>query len=55
VLIALVRTQREPCMQAKGNHLYEVTLPDGTSTLCRMPPKFRNLVWIKRGTETVAV
>ena len=45
------RCERTLCVQAKGNHLYEVTLPDGTSTLCRMPPKFRNLVWIKRGMD----
>jgi hypothetical protein len=37
--------------QAKGNHLYEVLLPAGTTTLCRMPPRFRNLVWIKRGVR----
>jgi len=33
----------------KGKNLHEAELPDGTVTLVTLPPKFRNLVWIKRG------
>jgi len=40
--------------QPKGNHLYEVMLPNSEITLCRMPPKFRNLVWVKRGCHCFA-
>lgn len=36
--------------KAVGKHLYEVRFPDGAIGLCRMPPKFRNTVWIRRGT-----
>lgn len=36
--------------RAVGKHLYEVRFPNGELTLCRMPPKFRNIVYIKRGT-----
>jgi len=33
----------------KGKNIHEAELPDGTVTLVTLPPKFRNLVWIKRG------
>ena len=33
----------------RGKHLYEIQLIDGTSTLATLPPRFRNVVWVKRG------
>ncbi|CAO3610871.1 unnamed protein product [Cunninghamella blakesleeana] len=37
----------------RGNHQHEVEFIDGTKTLVTMPPKFRNLVWVKRGHYVV--
>ncbi|ORX47845.1 nucleic acid-binding protein [Piromyces finnis] len=37
----------------KGKNLHEAELPDGTVTLVTLPPKFRNLVWIKRGNYVI--
>ncbi|ORX85713.1 nucleic acid-binding protein [Anaeromyces robustus] len=37
----------------KGKNIHEAELPDGTSTLVTLPPKFRNLVWIKRGNYII--
>ncbi|KAI9251191.1 phosphatidylserine decarboxylase-domain-containing protein [Sporodiniella umbellata] len=33
----------------RGNHQHEVEFADSTKTLVTLPPRFRNLVWIKRG------
>lgn len=33
----------------RGNHQHEVELMDGSKTLVTLPPKFRNVVWLKRG------
>jgi probable RNA-binding protein EIF1AD len=33
----------------RGNHQHEVEFLDGTKKLVTMPPRFRNLVWVKRG------
>ncbi|KAI7894935.1 uncharacterized protein EV154DRAFT_497425 [Mucor mucedo] len=33
----------------RGNHQHEVELLDGSKTLVTLPPKFRNVVWLKRG------
>ncbi|CAG8455680.1 2480_t:CDS:2 [Acaulospora colombiana] len=37
----------------RGKNLHEVQFPDGTITLCSLPPKFRNLVWVKRGSYVI--
>ncbi|CAG8741702.1 11113_t:CDS:2, partial [Acaulospora morrowiae] len=37
----------------RGKNLHEVQLPNGTTTLCSLPPKFRNLVWVKRGSYVI--
>lgn len=33
----------------RGNHQHEVEFTDGSRTLVTLQPKFRNLVWVKRG------
>ncbi|KAI9495527.1 hypothetical protein BDB00DRAFT_813684 [Zychaea mexicana] len=33
----------------RGNHQHEVEFTDGTRTLVTLQPKFRHLVWVKRG------
>ncbi|CAO3595179.1 unnamed protein product [Absidia cylindrospora] len=33
----------------RGNHRHEVEFVDGSKKLVTMPPRFRNLVWVKRG------
>ena len=33
----------------RGNHEHEVELVDGTKSLATLPPRFRNLIWVKRG------
>ncbi|CAO3689725.1 unnamed protein product [Rhizopus stolonifer] len=33
----------------RGNHQHEVEFADGEKTLVTLPPRFRNLVWVKRG------
>ncbi|KAI8097153.1 uncharacterized protein BX664DRAFT_325669 [Halteromyces radiatus] len=33
----------------RGNHQHEVEFLDGSKKLVTMPPRFRNLVWVKRG------
>ncbi|ORZ22166.1 hypothetical protein BCR42DRAFT_447496 [Absidia repens] len=33
----------------RGNHQHEVEFVDGSKKLVTMPPRFRNLVWVKRG------
>ncbi|CAG8659464.1 6746_t:CDS:2, partial [Paraglomus occultum] len=39
----------------RGKHLYEVQLIDGTSTLATLPPRFRNVVWVKRGGYVIVL
>ncbi|ORX60607.1 nucleic acid-binding protein [Hesseltinella vesiculosa] len=36
-------------MGPRGNHQHEVEFTDGSRKLVTLPPKFRNLVWVKRG------
>lgn len=33
----------------RGNSQHEVEYTDGSQKLVVLPPKFRNLVWVKRG------
>lgn len=33
----------------RGNHQHEVEFIDGSKKLVTLPPKFRNVVWLKRG------
>ncbi|XP_067119924.1 probable RNA-binding protein EIF1AD [Centruroides vittatus] len=33
----------------RGNNLHEVVTADGEKFLASMPPKFRKIIWIKRG------
>ncbi|KAI7852516.1 hypothetical protein BDC45DRAFT_537398 [Circinella umbellata] len=33
----------------RGNHQHEVEFIDGTRTLVTLQPRFRHLVWVKRG------
>ncbi|CAG8663886.1 27502_t:CDS:2 [Racocetra persica] len=37
----------------RGKNLHEVQYCDGTITLCILPPKFRSLVWVKRGSYVI--
>ncbi|KAI9218232.1 hypothetical protein BC828DRAFT_440333 [Blastocladiella britannica] len=37
----------------RGNNLHLVRLPDGTETLAEMPPRFRNVIWVKRDSYVV--
>lgn len=34
----------------RGGNLVEVESSDGTKSLCRLPNRFRKVVWVKRGT-----
>lgn len=34
---------------ARGNNVHEVQFEDGDQMLVNLPPKFRSLVWVKRG------
>lgn len=33
----------------RGNHQHEVEFIDGSKKLVTLPPKYRNVVWLKRG------
>ncbi|KAI8075016.1 hypothetical protein BC940DRAFT_328617 [Gongronella butleri] len=37
----------------RGNHQHEVEYTDGSRNLVTLQPKFRNLVWVKRGSYVV--
>ncbi|CAG8452573.1 7306_t:CDS:2 [Scutellospora calospora] len=37
----------------RGKNLHEIQYCDGTVTLCTLPPKFRSLVWVKRGSYVI--
>ncbi|KAF1966187.1 nucleic acid-binding protein [Bimuria novae-zelandiae CBS 107.79] len=39
--------------KAAGNNLYNAELPDRTSVLVELEPKFRSTIWIKRGSYVV--
>ncbi|CAG8529191.1 17578_t:CDS:2 [Funneliformis caledonium] len=39
-------------LNGRGKNLFEIQFSDGNTTLCILPPKFRNLIWVKRGKET---
>jgi hypothetical protein len=34
----------------RGNHQHEVEFTDGSKKLVTLPPRFRNVVWLKRGS-----
>ena len=34
----------------RGNNIHEVQLPNGATTLAELPPRYRNVIWVKRGT-----
>ncbi|KAL1925799.1 uncharacterized protein VTP21DRAFT_682 [Calcarisporiella thermophila] len=34
---------------SRGKNLFDVVLPDKRETLALLPPRFRNLIWVKRG------
>ncbi|GAB7361628.1 hypothetical protein MBLNU230_g1679t1 [Neophaeotheca triangularis] len=36
--------------QAAGNNLYHLELPGGNPCLAELPARFRNTIWIKRGS-----
>ncbi|CAG8680522.1 10419_t:CDS:2 [Ambispora leptoticha] len=48
-------------LSSRGKNLFEVeyvdtanvTITNKSATLCRLPPKFRNLVWVKRGSFVI--
>ncbi|CAO3640333.1 unnamed protein product [Mucor hiemalis] len=33
----------------RGNHQHEVEFTDGFKKLVTLPPRFRNVIWLKRG------
>ncbi|RKP10970.1 hypothetical protein THASP1DRAFT_27279 [Thamnocephalis sphaerospora] len=33
----------------RGQSLHDVVFPDGRQGLCTLPPRFRNVLWVKRG------
>jgi probable RNA-binding protein EIF1AD len=35
---------------SRGGNLIEVETPDGARSLCRLPNRYRKVVWVKRGT-----
>ncbi|CAI2161805.1 15515_t:CDS:2 [Funneliformis geosporum] len=37
-------------LNGRGKNLFEIQFSDGNTTLCILPPKFRNLIWVKRET-----
>ncbi|CAB4389625.1 unnamed protein product [Rhizophagus irregularis] len=37
----------------RGKNLFEIQFSDGNTTLCTLPPKFRNLIWVKRGSYVI--
>ncbi|KAG0226562.1 putative RNA-binding protein eif1ad [Mortierella sp. GBA43] len=37
----------------RGNNVHEVQFPDGREILANLPPKFRSLVWVKRGSYVI--
>ena len=39
----------------RGNHQHEVEFTDGTRTLVTLQPRFRHLVWVKRGMFKISI
>ncbi|KAF8979096.1 hypothetical protein BGZ46_005807 [Entomortierella lignicola] len=37
----------------RGKNIHEVQLKDGQELLVNLPPKFRSLVWVKRGSYVI--
>jgi probable RNA-binding protein EIF1AD len=33
----------------RGNHQHEVEFTDGSKKLVTLPPRYRNVIWLKRG------
>lgn len=40
---------------SRGKNIHEVQFEDGEDLLVNLPPKFRNLVWVKRGTPSFCI
>ncbi|RIA98976.1 hypothetical protein C1645_731185 [Glomus cerebriforme] len=40
-------------LNGRGKNLFEIQFSDGNITLCTLPPKFRNLIWVKRGSYVI--
>ncbi|KAG0019890.1 putative RNA-binding protein eif1ad [Podila clonocystis] len=38
---------------SRGKSIHEVQLPGGAEILVNLPPKFRSLVWVKRGSYVI--
>ncbi|KAG0051432.1 putative RNA-binding protein eif1ad [Gryganskiella cystojenkinii] len=38
---------------SRGKNIHEVQFPDGEELLVNLPPKFRSLVWVKRGSYVI--
>ncbi|KAF9314533.1 putative RNA-binding protein eif1ad [Podila horticola] len=38
---------------SRGKSIHEVQFPDGAEILVNLPPKFRSLVWVKRGSYVI--
>ena len=34
---------------SRGQNLHDVTFSNGQTGLCTLPPRFRNVIWVKRG------
>ncbi|KAI9597149.1 hypothetical protein BDF19DRAFT_436003 [Syncephalis fuscata] len=34
---------------SRGQNLHDVTFANGQTGLCTLPPRFRNVIWVKRG------
>lgn len=48
---ALEENEHIACVkQGAGNHLYHLTLADGTEILAELPSKFRSTIWLRRGS-----
>lgn len=59
---AILATDPEPqasqfiarVITTRGQNLYEVANAEGIHLLVELPPKFRSLVWVKRGSYVIA-
>ena len=40
-------------VESRGGNLLEVMSTEGKTSLCRLPTKFRKLIWVKRGTYMI--
>jgi hypothetical protein len=37
---------------SRGQNLHDVVFSDGNTGICTLPPRFRNVIWVKRGKVT---